>query len=74
MPLQIVPDRSGDTRYQFDASNPLEVTDAERRFNELIALGRAAIALGENGAPGKIIKAFDSTVERTLFQPNLQGG
>lgn len=74
MPVQIIPDRSGDTRHQFDAAVPAEVTEAEKRFNEMIGKGRAAIALGENGAPGKIIRKFDPTVERTLFQPPLQGG
>lgn len=70
----IIPDRTGDSRVEFDTENATEVTDAEKRFKEIIGQGRAAVALGENGQPGKVIKSFDPTVERTLFIPALKGG
>ena len=42
--------------------------------NELTTRGFTAVALGENGAPNKMIKTFDPLVDRTLFIPQLQGG
>ena len=71
MPTQIIMDRCGDSRHQFDAA---DTSRAEKRFNELTTRGFKAVALGENGAPNKLIKTFDPLVERTLFIPQLQGG
>ena len=70
----IIPDYTGDSRLEFDTTNATEVTDAENRFKEIVGQGRAAVALGENGTPGKVIKAFDPNVERTIFIPNMAGG
>jgi hypothetical protein len=47
---------------------------AEKRFQELTGSGFRAAALGENGAPGRLIGKFDPEVERTLFIPHLKGG
>jgi hypothetical protein len=71
MPTQIVMDRSGDTRHQFDAA---DAARAEKRFRELTQRGFKAIALGENGAENRVLKAFDPEVERTMFIPQLEGG
>lgn len=73
MPTQIIMDRTGDTRHQFDATTPAEVTDAEKRFNEMIGKGHVAIDMKNDGT-GKVIKAFDPTVETTIFRPFLIGG
>jgi len=74
MPVQIVMDRSGDTRHAFDASDVDAVESAERRFNELTRRGYRAVALGKNGKSGDLISTFTPTVEETLFIPQLVGG
>ena len=71
MPTQIVMDRWEYSRHQFDAA---DAAPAEERFRQLTKRGFKAIALGENGAPNKLINKFDPQVERTLFIPQLQGG
>jgi hypothetical protein len=74
MSVQIVMDRNGDTRHEFDASDAAAVARAEQRFSELIGKGFRAVAPGKDGAPGELLKAFDPNVEETLFIPQLQGG
>ncbi len=71
MPSQIVMDRSGDTRHEFDAA---DLTGAEERFRELTQHGYIAVALGKDGAENRVLRTFDPEVERTLFIPQLQGG
>jgi hypothetical protein len=73
MATQIVMDRTGDTRYTFNAHDAHELAEAERRFYELTGAGfTAAIRSG----PGEIshTKSFDPAVEETLFFPRLVGG
>ena len=74
MSVQIVMDRNGDTRHEFDASNAAAVARADQRFRELTGKGFRAVALGKDGAPGELLKAFDPNVEETIFIPQLQGG
>jgi hypothetical protein len=74
MSVQIVMDRNGDTRHEFDASNAAAVARADQRFRELTGKGFRAVALGKDGAPGELLKGFDPNVEETLFIPQLQGG
>jgi hypothetical protein len=73
MAIQIVMDRTGDTRHSFDIHDRVEVEKAERRFKELTGAGfTAAVRTG----PGeqKVIRSFDPTAEETLFYPRLVGG
>jgi hypothetical protein len=72
--VQIVMDRFGDTRHEFDVSDAKAVALAEERFRQLTGSGFRAAALSEDGSPGKLIGKFDQEVERTLFIPHLQGG
>jgi hypothetical protein len=74
MSVQIVMDRSGDTRHEFDIADKDAVILAEERFRELTGRGFRAVALSEDGSPGKVVRTFDPQVERTLFIPQLQGG
>jgi hypothetical protein len=74
MHVHIVMDRSGDTRHEFDPCMLNDVSRAEDRFRELTGLGFRSVALGRDGAPGKLMQAFDARVEETLFIPQLQGG
>jgi hypothetical protein len=73
MAIQIVMDRSGDTRHTFDAGDRAAVAEAEKRFMDLTGAGfTAAVRTG----PGEqqVIRRFDPTAEETLFHPRLIGG
>ena len=74
MNVQIVMDRSGDTRHQFDVSDTAAVARAEQRFADLTSKGFRAVALGKDGRSGELLKTFDANVEEALFIPQLQGG
>jgi hypothetical protein len=73
MAIQIVMDRTGDTRNTFDAGDRAAVAEAEKRFLDLTGAGfTAAVRTG----PGQqqVIRNFDPTVEEILFHPRLVGG
>jgi hypothetical protein len=73
MPIQIVMDRTGDTRHMFDADDRTAVDEAKKRFMELTGAGFTAAVrtgLGEQ----RIIRSFDPTAGETLFHPRLVGG
>ena len=72
--VQIVMDRRGDTRHEFDAADAEAVALAEERFRQLTGSGFRAAALSGDGSPGLMLGKFDKEVERTLFIPHLQGG
>jgi len=71
---QIVMDRFGDTRHEFDVTDARAVALAEERFRQLTGSGFRAAALSSDGGPGKLLGKFDQDVEQTLFIPHLQGG
>jgi len=73
MAIQIVMDRTGDSRHHFDPNDAQELARAEQRFHELTKVGfTAAIRTG----PGQVsqIRSFDPTAEETVFFPRLVGG
>jgi hypothetical protein len=72
--VQIVMDRFGDTRHEFDAADTAAVALAEERFRELTRSGFRAAALSGDGGPNRLLNKFDAQVEQTLFIPQLQGG
>jgi hypothetical protein len=74
MSVQIVMDRSGDTRHEFSIADPKAIARAEKRFQQLTGKGFRAVALGKDGNPGTVLDKFDPNVEQTLFIPQLQGG
>jgi hypothetical protein len=74
MGVQIVMDRTGDTRHEFDVADSDAVARAEERFRQLTGKGFRAVALTGDGSPGKLVGKFDPNVEQTLFIPQLQGG
>lgn len=73
MAIQIVMDRSGDSRHLFNPHDVKEVAKAEQRFYELTKAGFTAAV---RTAPGQTsqIRSFDPTAEETLFFPKLVGG
>jgi hypothetical protein len=74
MGFQIIMDRSGDTRHEFDAADLVSTARAEERFRQLTGKGFRAVALGRDGSGGSVIDRFDPKVEQTLFIPQLAGG
>ena len=74
MAIQIIMDRTGDTRHQFDAKDAAALRLAEERFEKLTRTGFHAVALGRDGEPGRLLRNFDAQVEQTLFIPQLKGG
>jgi hypothetical protein len=73
MAIQIVMDRTGDSRHSFDPNDARELAKAEQRFYELTKVGfTAAIRTGPGQASR--IRSFDPTAEETVFFPRLVGG
>jgi citrate lyase beta subunit len=73
MPIQLVMDRNGDSRYSFNSNDAEELAQAEQRFYELTRVGfTAAIRI----SPDQVskVRSFDPTAEETLFFPRLIGG
>jgi hypothetical protein len=73
MAIQIVMDRTGDSRHRFDPNDARELAKAEQRFRELTGAGfTAAIRTG----PGQVcrIRSFDPNAEEMVFFPRLVGG
>jgi hypothetical protein len=73
MAIQIVMDRTGDTRHAFNADDRIAIEEAKKRFIELMDAGyTAAVRTG----PGeqRVIRSFDPSVEETLFHPRIVGG
>jgi hypothetical protein len=73
MHFQIIMDTSGDTRHQFDPADASAVTEAEKRFGELIQAGFVAAKRTRNGT-SELVRQFDPTAKETLFIPRLVGG
>jgi hypothetical protein len=73
MATQIVMDRTGDSRHQFDPADAAAVKTAEQRFKELTDLGFTA-ATRTGAGKSQVVRSFDATAEETLFIPQLVGG
>lgn len=73
MATHIVMDHSGDTRHDFDASDPKALLEAEERFKMLTGSGYTAATKDPAGEPA-ITRRFDPTANETLFFPRLVGG
>jgi hypothetical protein len=73
MAIQLVMDRSGESRFEFDPADKPAVAKAMGRFNELTGLGYTA---AERTGPGtsRKVTAFDPTAAEVLFVPRLVGG
>jgi len=73
MATQIVMDHNGDSRYQFDPYDALELAKAEQRFKDLTGAGFTAAVRTATGESTKV-RSFDPKAEETLFFPRLVGG
>ncbi|MCP3398957.1 MULTISPECIES: hypothetical protein [unclassified Bradyrhizobium] len=73
MAIQIVMDRTGDSRHYFDPLDVQELAKAEQRFYELTQAGfTAAFRTGPGQASQ--IRSFDPNADETIFFPRLVGG
>jgi hypothetical protein len=66
MATQIVMDRTGDTRHNFDAKNADALLKAEERFRALTGAGFTAAVRASSGEP-VVKRTFDPNAEETLF-------
>lgn len=66
-------DKTGHSTETYGAEK-MDIEKAMARFAELTGKGYKAVAKGENGEPGTILKSFDATAEDVLFVPQLMGG
>ena len=73
MAIQIVMDRTGDTRHNFDAKNADALLKAEECFRELTGAGFTA-AVRTSSGEAVVKHTFDPNAEETLFFPRLVGG
>ena len=73
MTTQIVMDRTGDTRHNFDTKNANALLKAEERFRELTGAGFTAAVRTASGE-AVVKRTFDPNAEETLFYPRLVGG
>jgi hypothetical protein len=73
MAIQIVMDRTGDSRHPFNPHDVHEVAKAEQRFYELTRAGFTAAVRTGSGQTSQI-RSFDPTAVETLFFPRLVGG
>jgi hypothetical protein len=64
---------NGHDTYAFEKSDIVSVEAAQQRFNDLAKRG-IWVEPGENGADGRVLKAFDPDVKVMRFQPHLQAG
>lgn len=67
-------DHTGHDEILWDIGNAQQIQNARKRFNELRAKGYAAYAVGEDGAPGLILQAFDPWAGRIIMAPAMVGG
>jgi hypothetical protein len=73
MARQIVMDKTGDTRHEFDPADMTALAEAERRFSQLTGAGFIA-AVRKDQDHSELVRSFDPSAEETIFFPRLKGG
>ena len=73
MAIQIVMDRTGDSRHPFDPNDAQELAKAEQRFYGLTNVGFTAAVRTASGRVSQA-RSFDPNAEETVFLPRLVGG
>ena len=61
-------DETGDRRVIWDATNPKEIDDSCALFNEYIAKGWRAYAIGDDGKRARRIYGFKADTQEVLFE------
>ena len=73
MATQVVMDKAGDTRHDFDINDEVAVAQAKQRFEDLTSAGFIAARRTGIGT-SELVRGFDPTVQETLFIPRIVGG
>jgi len=73
MSVQIIMDRTGESRFEFDPADEAAVAKATERFKELTGLGYTAAEKTGQGTSRKVTE-FEPTATEVLFMPRLVGG
>jgi hypothetical protein len=74
MPDLCVLDATGDSRIQWDTTNPEEVAKAQARFEEFKAKRYLAYKVNKKGDRGEVIDQFDPAAERIILHSPMIGG
>lgn len=74
MPEMSILDATGDTKLIWSPSNPDEVENARRTFNDLKAKGYLAYSVSADGSKGSVLTAFDPNAEKIILSPPVRGG
>jgi hypothetical protein len=67
-------DESGDSRIQWDKTNPEQVKAAQERFDELRGQHYLAYKVDASGKQGEVIDRFDPDAERIILHAPMVGG
>lgn len=67
-------DETGDSRIQWDKSDPSQVAKARARFDELKKKGYMAYSVSKKGGMDEIINNFDENAERIIMHSQMIGG
>jgi hypothetical protein len=70
----IVLDESGDSRLQWDRTNPEQIAAARARFDDLKAKRYLAYKVDAAGKRGEVIDKFDPAAERIILHSQMVGG
>ena len=73
MHFQIIMDTSGEARHHFDPADASTVSEAEKRFRDLVGAGFIAAKRTGNGT-SELVRRFDLAARETVFIPRLVGG
>ncbi len=74
MLVQVMMNRSGDTRHVIDLADDASIQEARKRFEKLTNGGYTVVGFEQASDQGKVLRIFDPKVERMLFIPQLKGG
>ena len=74
MLVQVVMNRSGDTRHMIDPADAVSMEAARARFEKLTKGGYTAVGFRTLDDQGKALRSFDPNIKKMLFIPQLKGG
>ena len=77
MPRHIIMDPFGHSTIEFDGNSTIDLAEAERRFNKLVAKGfipAEARGEGRHHVPNESNRDFNPDAEETIFVPAIKGG
>ena len=67
-------DNSGDSRMQWNKSDPQQIAAAKARFDELKAKSFLAYTVDQQGRQGEVIDRFDPNAEQIIMHSPMAGG